>query len=170
MSNSPRATPRRKPPRARPAADPAALPVSIWVRVLKTYGLMTRVLRRGLPPGITLPQFDLLAQLLRYESEHDEGGEGMTPTALTRKLLVTGGNVTVIVAGLTRDGLVERRQGVQDRRTVHLRLTPRGRALVERELPRHRAAVAELLAGVPERQLERLRELLGRVNEALEAE
>jgi DNA-binding MarR family transcriptional regulator len=144
------------------------LPVSIWVRLLKAYGLMTRVLRRGLPPGITLPQFDLLAQLLRHEREQDEVGEGMTPTALTRRLLVTGGNVTVIVAGLTRDGLVERRRGVKDRRTVHLRLTPRGRALVERELPRHRSAVAALLSSVPERQLERLRELLGRVNDALE--
>ena len=162
MSRAPRPSPAR-------AADPAALPVSIWVRLLKTHGLMTRVLRRGLPRGITLPQFDLLAQLHRHELAGDEG-EGVTPTALTRKLLVTGGNVTVIVSRLTRDGLVERRRGVKDRRTVHLRLTPRGRALVERELPRHRAAVAELLSGVPARDLERLRELLGRVNAALEAD
>lgn len=160
--------PTQAPAQPRSAPDAAALPVSVWVRLLKTHGLMTRVLRRGLPTGITLPQFDVLAQLLRHERDRDPGSEGLTPTALTRKLLVTGGNVTVIVARLTRDGLVERRRGVKDRRTIHLRLTARGRALVERELPRHRAAVAELLSGVPAAELERVRELLGRVNEAIE--
>jgi DNA-binding MarR family transcriptional regulator len=92
----------------------------------------------------------------------------MTPSELTRRLLVTGGNVTVIVESLTRDGLVERRRGQRDRRTVRLLLTERGKAVAAQELPRHRAAVAALLEPLREPDLRRLRVLLGRLGNALE--
>ena len=130
------------------------LALSVWVRLLKAHGLMLREVRRRVPVSLTLPQFDVLAQLYR-------GDEGMTPGQLTRELLVTAGNVTGIVERLVRLGLAERRPVPQDRRAVRVRLTGRGRQLMRRIIPRHRRDVAAMLARVPADDLARLRDLLG---------
>ena len=137
------------------------LAVSVWVRLLKAHGLMLREVRRRVPLSITLPQFDVLAQLYRRE-------EGMTPGELTRELLVTAGNVTGIVDRLARLGLAERRPVPQDRRAVRVRLTARGRQVMRRIIPRHRRDVAVLLARVPPEDLARLRDLLGNLARLIE--
>jgi DNA-binding MarR family transcriptional regulator len=142
-----------------PTDDPA-LAVSVWLRLLKAHALMLRAARRAVPEGLTLPQFDVLAQLHRHEA--------MTPGQLTRELLVTAGNVTGIVERLVRQGLVERRAVPRDRRAVLLRLTARGRHVMRRAIPRHRRDLEALLAAVPPHELARLRDSLGLLNHALE--
>lgn len=147
---------------ARPArAGEGAPALSLWLRLLKAHGLLLREVRRRVPAGLTLPQFDVLAQLYRRP-------EGMTPGELTRELLVTAGNVTGIVARLVRLRLVERRPVPHDRRAVRLVLTARGRRLMSRAIPRHAAEVEELLAPVPAAARRRLRDLLGELLRALE--
>jgi DNA-binding MarR family transcriptional regulator len=138
------------------------LAVSVWVRLLKSHGLMLRQVRRRVPERLTLPQFDVLAQLHRRR-------EGMTPGELTRELLVTAGNVTGIVARLTRLGLVERRPVPHDRRTLRVRLTPKGRQVIGRAIPRHRRDVAGLMAGLRKAEMAQLQELLGRLAHAVES-
>jgi DNA-binding MarR family transcriptional regulator len=137
------------------------LALSVWVRLLKAHGLMLREVRRRVPVSLTLPQFDVLAQLHRRE-------EGMTPGELTRELLVTAGNVTGIVERLVRLGLAERRPVPHDRRAVRVRLTGRGRQLMRRIIPRHRRDVAVLLARFPAEELTRLRDLLGNLARHIE--
>lgn len=146
--------------RAAAAAD-GGLALSVWVRLLKAHGLALRQVRRRVPEGLTLPQFDVLVQLHRRE-------EGMTPGELTRALLVTAGNVTGIVARLVDMDLAERHPVPEDRRAVRVRLTPRGRRLMRRVIPRHRHDVAALLSGVSPADLGRLRDLLGRLGRTLE--
>jgi DNA-binding MarR family transcriptional regulator len=142
--------------------DPdAQLALSVWVRLLKAHGLLLREVRRRVPVSLTLPQFDVLAQLHRRE-------DGMTPGELTRELLVTAGNVTGIVERLVRLGLAERRPVPHDRRAVRVRLTARGRQLMRRIIPRHRRDVAVLLARVPAADLARLRDLLGNLARMIE--
>ena len=150
-----------RPPRRAAPAD-GALAVSVWVRLLKAHGLVLRQVRRRVPEGLTLPQFDVLVQLHRRD-------EGMTPGELTRALLVTAGNVTGIVSRLVDMGLAERRPVLDDRRAVRVRLTPRGRRLMRRAIPRHRRDVAALLSGMASGDLARLRDLLGRMGRALES-
>jgi DNA-binding MarR family transcriptional regulator len=145
--------------RARPA-DPA-LALSVWVRLLKAHGLVLREVRRLVPDGLTLPQFDVLAQL-------DRRPEGMTPKELTRELLVTAGNVTGIVDRLVQQRLVSREPVPHDRRTVKIRLTPEGRRSMGVALPAHRRDLARLLARVSPSVLAALREDLGRFLQALE--
>ena len=142
-------------------AGDGQLALSVWVRLLKAHGLMLREVRRRVPVTLTLPQFDVLAQLYRRE-------EGMTPGELTRELLVTAGNVTGIVERLVRLGLAERRPVPQDRRAVRVRLTARGRQLMRRIIPRHRRDVASMLARVPAGDLARLRDLLGTIARLIE--
>jgi DNA-binding MarR family transcriptional regulator len=136
------------------------LALSTWLRLLKAHNLMLREVRRQMPGELTVPQFDVLAQLWRQPA-------GMTAGQLTRELLVTAGNVTGIVDRLQQLGLVQRRRLPQDRRTVEVRLTPRGRRLMQRVLPLHRRQVQALLAPLPPRDLARLRELLGRLGQEL---
>jgi DNA-binding MarR family transcriptional regulator len=148
-------------PRRAAATAGGALALSVWVRLLKAHGLALRQVRRQVPEGLTLPQFDVLVQLHRR-------GAGMTPGELTHALLVTAGNVTGIVGRLVAMDLTERHPVPEDRRAVRVRLTPRGRRLMRRVIPRHRRDVAALLSGVSPADLGRLRDLLGRLGRALE--
>jgi len=145
---------------APPRNGEGQLAVSVWIRLLKAHGLMLREVRRRVPVALTLPQFDVLAQLHRRE-------EGMTPGELTRELLVTAGNVTGIVDRLARLGLAERRPVPHDRRAVRVRLTARGQKLMRRIIPRHRRDVGALMGRVPEKDLARLRDLLGTLARSL---
>lgn len=155
----------RRTARPRRVASPVdgAVALSVWVRLLKAHGLVLRQVRRRVPEGLTLPQFDVLVQLHRH-------GGGMTPGELTRVLLVTAGNVTGIVSRLAGVGLAERQPVPEDRRAIRVRLTPRGRRLMRRAIPRHRRDVATLLSGMAPSELGRLRDLLGRLGRTLEAE
>lgn len=140
----------------------AQLALSVWVRLLKAYGLMLREVRRRVPEALTLPQFDVLAQLHRRP-------EGRTPRELTRELLVTAGNLTGVFARLRRLGLVQRQPVPGDRRAVRIRLTERGRRVMRRAIPRHRRDVRRLLAHVDASDLARLRDLLGTISRGLES-
>jgi DNA-binding MarR family transcriptional regulator len=123
---------------------------------------MMREVRRSIAPPLTLPQFDVLAQLGRRS-------EGMTPGELTRALVVTPGNVTGIVRRLGRLGLVARRTVPEDRRAVRVVLTAAGRAALDGRLPGHRREIVDLLSSFPDRDLAALRELLGTLARDLEA-
>lgn len=77
---------------------------------------------------------------------------------LGRKLLRSGGNITVVVSNLERRGLVSRQVG-EDRRFKTVRLTPAGRRLIAPLFQRHAAAIARLFAPLSPAEQERLRDL-----------
>lgn len=137
------------------------LELSVWVRLMKAHGLILRAARARIGSGLTLAQFDVMAQLARAP-------RGTTAAALSRHLLVTAGNLTGIVDRLERDGLVTRSAHESDGRSVRIRLSPAGRRLMGRVMPRHARDIAELMRGVPKGDLEKLRSLLGRLAGALD--
>ena len=74
---------------------------------------------------------------------------------LGRKLLRSGGNITVVVGNLARRRLVRRHRGPLDRRFVTVTLTDKGRRLIGGIFPRHvRHVVRELGALSPPEQAE----------------
>ena len=75
---------------------------------------------------MTLPQFDLMAQL-------DRVPDGLTMSALSERLMVSNGNVTGIVARLVADRLVERQAAKTDRRSFVDAAFPEGN-LIFREI------------------------------------
>lgn len=93
----------------------------LWLRMLSTTKLITNEIRRRLRAefGATLPQFDLLAQLYRER-------EGLRLGELSKRTMVTNGNVTGLVERLEADGYVERVTPHADRRVTVARLTPSG--------------------------------------------
>jgi DNA-binding MarR family transcriptional regulator len=135
--------------------------VSLWVRLLESHNLMLGEVRRGLPRDCTLPRFDLLANLERQD--------GQTLAALSRRMLVTAGNLTGLVDRAERDRVVERRADPRDRRLSRVYLTRKGRTLISHLLPRHAEHVGALLAGLDASERRELRRLLGKLRDRLAA-
>src|SRR4051812_6419835 len=133
--------------------------VSLWVRLLESHNLMLAEVRRRLADECTMPRFDLLANLERED--------GQTLAALSRRMLVTAGNLTGLVDRAERDGVVERRADPRDRRLSRVYLTDKGRELITQLLPRHAEHVGELLVDLDEAERRDLRRLLGKLRESL---
>jgi len=133
--------------------------VSLWVRLLESHNLMLSEIRRRLAEAATMPRFDLLANLVRQD--------GQTLAALSRRMLVTAGNLTGLVDRAERDGVVERRADPRDRRLSRVYLTDKGRALIESLLPVHADHVSELLSGLEAAERRELRRLLGKLRDTL---
>lgn len=113
--------------------------------------------------NLTLPQFDVLAELARTDDR------GFTFIELSRLLLVTSGNLTGIVDRLERDQLVRREPAPDDRRVIRVKLTAKGRKLNEEMLPKHANDIHEVLAGLPRADLQQLIDLLGELRDYLRA-
>lgn len=94
----------------------------LWLRMLSCTTLIENEIRSRLRREFktTLPRFEMMAQL--YERP-----EGMRMTELSRRMLVTNGNVTGITDQLEKEGFVERHRQAHDRRSSLLRLTTQGR-------------------------------------------
>src|SRR3984885_9996489 len=136
-------SPSKKSESAKGAASPDTTTrnnVSLWVRLLESHNVMLGEIRRRLAEAATMPRFDLLANLERED--------GQTLAALSRRMLVTAGNLTGLVDRAERDGVVERRADPRDRRLSRVYLTVRGRDLVRGLLPLHAAHIAELLGAL----------------------
>jgi MarR family 2-MHQ and catechol resistance regulon transcriptional repressor len=135
----------------------ADVALTMWVKLARaaaTFGKLTQEHIRTF--GLTVPQFGALETL---------GHLGpMTIGELCRKQLVSGGNMTVVVDNLEKDGLVERTRTDVDRRVVHVRLTPKGKKLFDEVFPQHARYVGDLAAVLSEdeqHELARLARKLG---------
>lgn len=136
--------------------------IRLWLRMLATNRLVETRTRRLLQErhATTLPRFDLMAQLERHP-------EGLRMGELSRRLMVTGGNVTGITDQLVREGLVTRAAPPDDRRAFVVRLTPAGRRQFERMAESHEAWVVRLVGGLAAPERRQLFELLGRLKRSV---
>lgn len=93
----------------------------LWLRLLTCTTLIESEVRRRLRDqfDITLPRFDLLAQL-------DRAPNGMTLGELSQRMMVSNGNITGLVDRLAAQRLIVRRPSPTDRRVQIVSLTPEG--------------------------------------------
>src|SRR5262249_57023105 len=94
----------------------------LWLRLLTCTTLIENDVRRRLRESfdVTLPRFDLMAQL-------DKTPDGMTLGELSQRMMVSNGNITGLVERLLAQGLLDRRASPHDRRVQRVRLTAAGR-------------------------------------------
>jgi DNA-binding MarR family transcriptional regulator len=130
----------------------------LWLRLLSCSTDIETEIRKRLRSqfGMSLARFDYLAQLHRHPA-------GLRMNALSRFLMVTGGNVTALTDDLSRDGLVTREIEPEDRRSWRVALTAKGRKAFEKVASVHEAWVVELFGGLTEAERLQLHELLGRL-------
>jgi DNA-binding MarR family transcriptional regulator len=133
----------------------------LWLRLLATTTLIEREVRGRLRERfqVTLPRFDLMAQLDRAE-------QGMTLGELSRRMMVTNGNVTGLADRLVTEGLLSRRTAENDRRTHLVQLTEEGRRQFRKMARAHERWIADLFAGLAPGDIERLMALLGKAKES----
>ena len=134
----------------------------LWLRLLTCTNLIEGEIRSRLRDtfDVTLPRFDLMAQL-------DKSVVGMTVGEVSQRLMVSNGNVTAVVAGLVTDGLVDKRSAPQDRRVQILTLTAQGRKVFRTMAERHEDWIAELFAGLDQPAIAQLFRLLGETKSSL---
>ena len=132
--------------------------VRLWLRLLSCSTQIEQEIRVRLRErfGMTLPRFDYLAQLERHP-------EGLRLNTLSRNLMVTGGNVTLLTEQLVGDGWVERSSDPGDRRSTLVSLTPRGRSQFLRMAAEHEQWLVELFEGFGGAHRDVLYEQLGRL-------
>ena len=132
----------------------------LWLRLLTCTQLIQKQVRTDLREewGTTLPRFDLMAQLEREP-------EGMRMNELSRRMMVTGGNITGITDQLEAEGLVERAEVEGDRRAYLVRLTPKGRQQFNAMAQAHEAWIVDAFASLSARDIQTLHALLGKVKD-----
>jgi DNA-binding MarR family transcriptional regulator len=142
------------------AGDHQAL--KLWLRLLACTTHVEAEIRQRLRRefGISLARFDLLAQLERSP-------DGLKMGELSRRMMVSGGNVTGLTDELTKEGLVERRDDPADRRAYTVHLTPAGRSAFARMAVAHEQWVIGLLGGLAPGELAQAYGLLGTLREHL---
>jgi DNA-binding MarR family transcriptional regulator len=132
--------------------------IRLWLRILATQRLVETRTRRLLLErfGTTLPRFDLMAQLERFP-------RGLRMNELSRRMMVTGGNVTGITDLLEREGLVERVADPDDRRAWLVRLTRAGRRAFAAMAAEHERWIVEAFAPLSARDMATMAALLARL-------
>ena len=132
----------------------------LWLRLLTCTQLVEKQVRTRLREGFdtTLPRFDLMAQLER-------SAEGLKMNELSRRMMVTGGNVTGITDQLVTEGLVERIEVEGDRRAYRVRLTPRGRKQFHEMARQHEDWIVAAFSGLSDKEIATLHRLLGKVKD-----
>ena len=96
-------------------------------------------------------------------SQLDRAPDGLKMGELSRRMMVTGGNVTGITDGLEAEGLVARIPDPEDRRALRVRLTTAGRRAFRLMASEHEGWIVDLFAGLESEQRAMLSDLLGRL-------
>jgi DNA-binding MarR family transcriptional regulator len=132
----------------------------LWLRLLTCTQLIEKQVRNELREqfGTTLPRFDLMSQLERAP-------DGLKMNELSRRMMVTGGNITGITDQLVAEGLVARVDVEGDRRAWRVRLTPRGRRLFNDMAQQHEAWIVDAFAALNAKEIAQLHKLLGKVKQ-----
>jgi MarR family 2-MHQ and catechol resistance regulon transcriptional repressor len=138
----------------------ADIALSMWVKLARsasTFGRLTDEHIRTF--GLTTPQFGVLEVL---------GHLGpLTLGELSKKLLVSGGNITCVIDNLEKEGLVERLPSKLDRRAIVAQLTDKGEKLFAETFQKHAEYVATLAAVLTEEEQETVSILLKKLGLAL---
>ena len=129
----------------------------LWLRLLTCTTLIEGEVRTRLRArfDVTLPRFDLMAQL-------DKAPDGMTLSDVSKRMMVSNGNVTGLVERLVGSGHLDRRTSAIDRRVQVIRLTKLGRAEFRRMAAEHETWIADMFSELTPKDVRELMRLLAK--------
>ena len=136
----------------------------LWLRLLTCTTLIESEVRRRLREefDFTLPRFDLMAQLEKAE-------DGLVLGDLSRRMMVSAGNITALVERLVEMGYITRTAAANDKRVQIIRLTPSGHAEFARMAEKHGDWIGNLFAGLSEDDVETLMASLAKLKGSVRA-
>src|ERR1700749_1001775 len=129
----------------------------LWLRLLPCTTLIEGTVRsrRRERFDVTLPRFDLMAQL-------DRAPDGMTLSDVSKRMMVSNGNVTGLVERLGESGHLDRRTSDSDRRVQVIRLTKAGRAEFRKMAAEHETWIADIFSDLTPKDVRELMRLLAK--------
>lgn len=135
------------------SATPAEkIALSVYVKLMRAVESFTaRAHTHIAEAGLTISQFGVLEALYHLGP--------LTQGEIGRKILRTGGNMTMVIDNLEKNGLVARERNTDDRRFFTIKMTPAGEKLISKIFPVHAKRIAEEMSVLSEEEQELLGEL-----------
>ena len=139
----------------------ADLALSLWVKLARATDMMALLSGKDIDRyGLTVPQFGVI-ESLGHLGPMKVGG-------LCSKKLMSGGNMTVVIDNLEKQGLVERVKDPEDRRAIVITLTAAGEAKFQEMWPAHAHFVEMLVwSALSEEEIATLSSLLKKLGTSL---
>lgn len=103
-------------------------------------------------------EFDVIATLRRSGEPY-----ALTPTDLHERLMLSSGAMTSRLDRLENKGLIQRAPSPTDRRSIQVRLTPAGLALIDKALPLHVANEQQAVSALTQKEQKQLDGLLAKL-------
>lgn len=145
-------------PRPTPASR-QRLALRTYVRLMRAANTMRSFAARQLADtGLTLTQFAVLEALYHLGP--------MSLSDVARKVLTTGGNLTMVVGNLEKEGLVSRKCSEEDARVYIVSLTAKGARTIAQIFPKHAAALTERIQVLASQEQEHLGDLCRKLGKA----
>ena len=134
------------------------LALATYIRLMRAANAARSHASRNLgDSGLTLTQFAVLEALYHVGP--------LSLSEIAKKILTTGGNLTMVAGNLARDRFVERKKPPEDARVQILGLTPKGKALMDHTFPMHAAAMADFMRALEPIEQEQLGELCRKLSD-----
>src|ERR1700712_663996 len=129
----------------------------LWLRLLTCTTLIEGEVRGRLRErfDVTLPRFDLMAQL-------DKVPDGMTLSDVSKRMMVSNGNVTGLVERLVGAGHPDRRPPATHRPGRGVRLTKAGRVEFRKMAAEHETWIADIFSDLVPKDVRELMRLLAK--------
>lgn len=137
-----------------PSQEPS---VQAYVRLIRSAEALHAEVSRGLVvEGLTASQFSAM-KVLRIHGK-------LAQRDIAKYILKSGGNITILVDNLEKDGLVYRERDTEDRRVIYVSLTEQGEKMFDDLYPPHLERIREAMGGLSEDEYRTLTNLLQRIS------
>lgn len=131
--------------------------VLAWLRLFRVFQKIDRAQTVHLRTwGLNVAQFDVLARV--------GAQRGITQQALADSLLVTKGNISLLLDRMERQGLLKR---CPEKRNKYLVLTEKGQELHDRVVPAHEELIAQQLTALSASEVTELQRILRKLDHSL---
>lgn len=131
--------------------------VLAWLRLFRVFQKIDRAQTVHLRNwGLNVAQFDVLARV--------GAQRGITQQALADSLLVTKGNISLLLDRMEHLDLLKR---CPEKRNNYLILTEKGQELHDRVVPAHEELIAQQMTGLSPTELTELQQLLRKLDHSL---
>ncbi len=122
------------------------------IKLLRASDSVERALRPEFSNyGLTESQFGILEALFHLGP--------LSQTAIGKKILKSGGNITMVIDNLEKRSLVKRQKNLSDRRKIRVELTKKGLELIKEIFPAHAKKIESVMSCLSKEEQRSLQEL-----------
>lgn len=133
--------------------------MSTWIQLFRSYRLIREKETSYITSfGITMNQFEIL-EVLYHRGNLNIG-------SITKLIMSTPGNVTVVVRNLKRDGYIDSLPDPKDKRASILSITQKGKELIEKLFPTHAKNFEEYFKALSKEETDTLFTLLRKLHKS----